>query len=494
MDLQGGVLSGLDDNFFLTAQRESEALKERLLELYLLYTTSRTCSTAMQTGSLFVNIVDLLKNTLQVEEFCLMLEDPETGLYEMWTADERVMAQAGDCSFRPGEGIAGLVVQSGEAMMIQDVSLEPRFLNYKGLLPDIGAFLSVPLTAHDGRVFGVLNIHRSKPGTFREQDKDFFRAVAHNLAAALERARLFDQARKEAMHDGLTGLYNRRYLQDCGERELHKAQRQQEPLSLLMMDLDHFKEINDNWGHARGDQVLRELAELLKKNLRQTDLAARYGGEEFVVLLPDTVMADARALAEKLRAAIERELVLSDDGEQRDDSEQRIVTTTIGVSTFPADGDDLEELMAVADQRLYLGKAAGRNQVLGEEVASAAAADPSDRRRYQRRRTAWRVVRDSADCGKDLHSIDIRHGEEWIPCALMDVSCRGFNGMVYFPPKLGAQYHCRAVMGARNGRFRDFAVQVRHVELLDERQYLMGVRVGDQDVRDWKKLYSSLTR
>lgn len=481
-------MSGLDDNLFLNAQRESESLKERLLELYLLYTTSRTCGVALHTGALFNSIVDLLKNTLKVEEFCLLLRDPESDLFEVWTADDRVMAAAGDVCFRVGEGISGLVAERGEAILIQDVSREPRFLNYKGTMPDIGAFLSVPLVGSDGKVFGVLNIHKAATGGFREQDKDFYCAVAHNLAAALERARLFEKARQEAMHDDLTGLYNRRCFQDCGARELGKAHRGRVPVSLLLLDLDHFKAVNDNWGHDRGDRVLRELAALLRANLRQSDVAARYGGEEFVVLLPDTAPAAACGLAEKLRGLIEEHLVLADDSGRR-----RVVTATIGVASCPDDGDDLESLFQIADRRLYQGKAAGRNRVIGADREVPQEAVGADRRLAPRRRAAWRVVGDGAG-EQTVHSIDIRRGNQWITCALMDVSCRGFNGMVYFPPELGANYHCRAVLGAKNGRFRDFTVQVRHVELLDQSQYLMGVQVGDSDAGNWKTLYSSLAR
>lgn len=482
-------LAGLDDNLFLDAQRETESLKERLLELYLLYATSRTCGVALQTDALFSGIVDLLKNTLKVEEFCLMLRDPESDRFEVWTGDDRVMAAAGDVTFAAGEGVAGQVVATGEAILVQDVAQEPRFLHYQNTLADIGAFLSAPLVGRDGQVFGVLNIHKATPNSFREQDKDFYCAVAHNLAAALERAQLFERMRREAMHDELTGLYNRRYLYDCGRRELHKAERARQPVALLLLDLDNFKEVNDFWGHLAGDRILRELGGLLRCNLRQSDIAARYGGEEFVVLLPDTAIDDACQLADKLRRLVEEKLVL-EEGDER-----RAVTTTIGVAAYPADGNDLEALLAGADQRLYAGKTVGRNQVVGAEAAESPAAAGQERRIHPRRRAAWRVVPDAADSGRsEIHSIDIRYGDQWIPCALMNVSSQGFNGMVYFPPEVGEKYYCRAVLGARNGHCRDFTVQVRHVEFLDERQYLVGAQVGDGDVGNWKELYSTLLR
>lgn len=481
--------SGLDDNFFLTAQRESEALRERLLELYLLYATSRTCSVAVQTSSLFVNIVDLLKNTLQVEEFCLMLRDPVSGLYEMWTADDRVMAQAGDFSFRPGEGISGLVVESAEPILVPDVSREPRFLNYHGMLPDIGSFLSVPLVDGNGRVFGVLNIHKPRPNSFREHDKNFFCAVANNLAVALERARLFENACREAMHDELTGLYNRRYLQDCGTRELLKARRSQTPIALLLLDLDNFKEVNDLWGHARGDEVLTGLASLLSKNLRQSDVAARYGGEEFVVLLPDTTGFGAYGLAEKLRATVAGELAL------KDGDNCRPITVTVGVASFPEDGQDLDQLLAAADRRLYLGKAAGRNRVVGEQQEQPAVQLSPNRRKSPRRPTALRALGNQPESvlPAAVRAIDIQHGREWKACSLLNASSHGFSSTIGFAPEVGAQYRCRAVSGAQKSQFLDFTVQVRHVELLAKDRFLMGVRVGAGDAGEWQRVYAMLT-
>ncbi|MFH7319437.1 diguanylate cyclase [Desulfurivibrio sp. D14AmB] len=481
--------SGLDDNFFLTAQRESEALRERLLELYLLYATSRTCSVAVQTNSLFVNIVDLLKNTLRVEEFCLMLRDPVSGLYEMWTADDRVMARAGDCSFRPGEGISGLVVESGEAILVPDVTKEPRFLNYHGLLPDIGSFLSVPLVDDNGRVFGVLNIHKASPNSFREHDKNFFCAVANNLAVALERARIFENACREAMRDELTGLYNRRYLLECGTRELLKARRAQAPMALLLLDLDNFKEVNDLWGHARGDEVLTGLAALLTKNLRQSDVAARYGGEEFVVLLPDTMGTGAHGLAEKLRATVAGELVL------KDGDNCRTVTMTVGVASSPEDGQDFDQLLAAADRRLYLGKAAGRNRVVGRQQEQPAIQPAANRRQAPRRPTALRALVDYPESvlPAAVRAVDIQQGREWKSCSLLNASSHGFSGMVDFAPEVGAQYRCRALSGAKKPRFLDFTVQVRHVELLAETRFLIGVRIGTGDAGEWQRVYALLT-
>lgn len=475
----------LDDHLFQAVQRQSDSLKERLLELYLLYTTSKTCNLSLQTEPLLESVHDMLKNALQVEEFCLMLEAPESGRFEMWNGDQRVLEAAGGVSFEPGEGVAGEVVATGEPALIQDVERDERFLHYKGCLSGVRSFLCVPLLAESGRVFGVLNIHRSKPNAFRTTDKDFFSAVAHNLASALERARLYEAARKGAMHDDLTGLYNRRFFRDYAGRELLKAQRHGDTFALLMIDVDEFKAVNDEYGHAVGDRMLVRLADILKEGIRESDLAARYGGEEFVLLLPETGLDNGRILAEKLQEQVERELAV--DAEP---GRPARATVTIGVSAFPDDGDTVDGILDSADRRMYSGKVQGRNQVVGCDRRDTV--DPDERRRHTRYQAALRVVRNANESGEPVHSVEVWMQEQWITCALMDASREGFNALVRIEPRIGASYPCRAVYHPGSDRPDRFSVQVRHAEMLGTGGYLIGVQVDSDDREGWVGFLDSI--
>ncbi len=381
------------------------------------------------------------------------------------------------------------MVESGEPILVQDVSRDERFLHYRGMLTGIGSFLSVPLVGGDGQVFGVLNIHKAETHAFREKEKQFFCAVAHNLAVALERARLFDNARREAMHDDLTGLYNRRYFFDCAERELNKSRRGDAVFSLAVLDIDHFKNCNDTFGHSFGDRVLRELAATLKAGIRQSDILARYGGEEFALLLPETTLENACGLLEKLRQKVAAELA----PEPRPGQGERI-TFTAGVAAFPEDGESVAELFAAADHRLYQGKGAGRDRVMGRAPRPVTDAAGANRRRYPRRRTMLQVVNDSRQVARAIHAIDILIRDRWLPCVPTDVSREGFNSLVGFEPRAGDDYLCRAVLDPRNGTSPRFAIRVRHVEPLNDNRFLMGVQVGGGDVSAWRCLYSSLIR
>lgn len=167
---------------------------------------------------------------------------------------------------------------------------------------------------------------------------------------------LHDKLREEAIHDPLTGLYNRRYLEETLKRELSRAERDGHPLSVLMGDIDHFKRLNDTYGHPAGDDVLRALGSLLRRNVRASDIPCRYGGEEFVVVLPNTPLEVARERAELVRQNF-ADLPIAFGGRQLES------TVSIGVSVYLGHGDTVDALISAADQALYKAKQAGRNKV-----------------------------------------------------------------------------------------------------------------------------------
>jgi diguanylate cyclase (GGDEF)-like protein len=178
-------------------------------------------------------------------------------------------------------------------------------------------------------------------------------AVIGDRGRAIEATqRLLVDLREQAIHDPLTSLYNRRFLQDYLPRELIRAKRERAPLAVIMMDLDHFKKINDRAGHQAGDQVLVEVGALLKRHIRGSDIACRYGGEEFALVLPNTTFESARRRSAEICSAVRRE-----------PERLRGVTASLGVALCPAHATDAEALLRAADDALYEAKGAGRNQV-----------------------------------------------------------------------------------------------------------------------------------
>ncbi len=180
--------------------------------------------------------------------------------------------------------------------------------------------------------------------------------VTERARAEREVRALHDQLREQAIQDQLTGLYNRQPLAELFDRELALARRRDYPVSIIMADLDHFKGVNDTYGHLAGDEVLRAFGTLIKRFYRSSDICCRYGGEEFLVLLPDMSNDDAYERTEQLRAIIENTPVTSSTTVIR-------LTSSFGIATFPGDGNTRDTLIGAADRALYAAKKAGRNQV-----------------------------------------------------------------------------------------------------------------------------------
>lgn len=220
----------------------------------------------------------------------------------------------------------------------------------------IRSWLGVPLIAQE-KVIGLLSIDSAKENHFTDDDINIAVAFADQVSIALDNARIFKEAQSQAFTDPLTGIYNRRGLFDRANTDFIKASSEESPFSTIMIDLDHFKDINDTHGHPVGDQVLRELATRCKKSIRGLDYMGRYGGEEFLVVLPDTKLNTARIVAERLRMVIARDPMTTEDGLELK------FTASFGVAQKDENTTSLEILISRADQAMYIAKHKGRNCV-----------------------------------------------------------------------------------------------------------------------------------
>jgi diguanylate cyclase (GGDEF)-like protein len=202
------------------------------------------------------------------------------------------------------------------------------------------------------------------PHRFTEADKDMLGLFAIQAAIAIRNARLYSQIEQLSVTDELTGLLNRRGFFQLAEREFERALRFSRPLSALMLDIDHFKTVNDTHGHAGGDQVLSALADCFRQNTRAVDITGRYGGEEFALLLPEILQPEAIQIAERLRQSI-ADLSIPPGSVNGDSPPVDIsITMSIGVASLSQDGQSLTDLLDRADQALYRAKDSGRNCVI----------------------------------------------------------------------------------------------------------------------------------
>ncbi len=215
---------------------------------------------------------------------------------------------------------------------------------------------------------GVLHFHSTDAAPeLDESELSFKTTFAGQAGLSIANIRLREALRTQSVRDALTGLYNRRYLEETLEREIRRSARARLSLGILMLDLDHFKSFNDTYGHEAGDAVLRETGAFLVKNMRAEVFVCRFGGEEFVVILPTATMEASRARSERLRSKI-RELMVLHQGKSLG-----MITLSIGVAAFPICGTSPKELLAAADAALYRAKREGRDRVVIAEALPASA-------------------------------------------------------------------------------------------------------------------------
>lgn len=253
-----------------------------------------------------------------------------------------------------GEGIAGQVAERGQSIVLPSDDMTPRRARSE---PDFPVAAAIPLYSQ-ARLMGVLTIYRkdAEP-VFTRGDTDTVMFLAEQGGVAIENVLLHEDAQRLSLTDGLTGVWNRRYFQMQFRQVLATASRFDRPFSIMMLDLDHFKRVNDTHGHQRGDAILVEFSQRVSAALREIDTFARYGGEEFICLLAETGLGGAATTAEKIREVIKSKAF----GGVGD--EPITLTVSIGVASYPEHGDSFRGLVEAADQAMYRAKQEGRDRV-----------------------------------------------------------------------------------------------------------------------------------
>jgi diguanylate cyclase (GGDEF)-like protein/putative nucleotidyltransferase with HDIG domain len=244
--------------------------------------------------------------------------------------------------FKFGEGFAGMAAQSGQPVLANRVESDERYI---ALEPDVQSALSLPLI-YGNETLGVLSVASFKEHSFPSQDVLTLGTLADQLAVALHNARAYQKASEQAIVDGLTQLKTHRYFMEALDSEWRRAPRGGHHFSLIMMDLDNFKPVNDRFGHLEGDRILVAVARLIESRCRQSNVVARYGGDEFAILMPEASVDQAEILAERLRAAMVSDPPLAEHG----------VTASFGIASFPVHGAAPEEILHIADAGMYLAK------------------------------------------------------------------------------------------------------------------------------------------
>ncbi|MEO8899276.1 MAG: EAL domain-containing protein [Candidatus Dormibacter sp.] len=306
---------------------------------------------------------ELMSRVVPVSEMAIFMAEYETHrlVPVIATGPDREELLAD--SFSMDAGLTGWAFAQGTLQNIADTSAHPLARQVPGTPVVQESLLLVPLVAGEHKL-GIINCWRTGVGKFTESELEAASLFAHIAAAAWRNAQLYAELLSAVMTDPLTHLYNSRWLRDSGERDLTRAARDGRPLALLLIDLDHFKTVNDHSGHAAGDLVLQRAATRLRTTVRGADAIVRLGGEEFVALLHDCDADGAAVVAEAMRMAVRDIALPAECALPR-------LTASIGIASYPAHGRELDQLLAAADRAMYSAKHGGRDQVATAPLAAA---------------------------------------------------------------------------------------------------------------------------
>jgi len=329
--------------------------------LAILTDVVKTANSILEPRKVIELVVEKIRQLIPSEAWSLLMVDEE----KQELVFEAALGAKGRevTAIRPklGEGVAGWVAETGKPAIVNDAARDPRFAPHVDAKTsfETRSILCAPLVSR-GRTIGVLEILNKKGGPFTKTDLELVLTLVEPCAIAIENAILFQRTEQLTITDDLTRLFNSRYLNLYLGREIKRCKRHGIPLSVIFLDLDGFKGINDQYGHLAGSGTLTEVGGILALGVRESDILARYGGDEFVVVLPETPASGALVIAERLRRAVEEHRFLEPQGIAAR------ISASFGIATYPDHALSPEGLIQKADQAMYRVKEKDKN---GIEVA-----------------------------------------------------------------------------------------------------------------------------
>ena len=338
--------------------------RQRARHLEVINAIARETTAVLDQEELLIKVCSVIQHRFQIGHVSVLLRDGDDLLLR--AGEGRFTACAGGGGRMPaGAGLWGAALSSGKTLIEDDVHASPE---YVGFYQETRSRMCIPLVSF-GQTLGVLMLESEELASFHQDDVESLEAVADICATAIQNAHYVERVKQLAYLDGLTGIFNRRYFEMRVVEEIDRARRFDSGMAVLMIDIDQFKRLNDEFGHLLGDEVLRQVSSMFHQQVRKIDVVCRYGGEEFAILLSQTNQQHSLAVAEKLRRLVES---------WQFPGVPQSVTISAGVATFPDHGTTRDELVKSADAGLYAAKQGGRNRVLLGPMCYKSAAGSAD--------------------------------------------------------------------------------------------------------------------
>lgn len=338
------------DNAADRNEAQTKETNQRLLQLAAFNEIGKALTSSLDLREILKIVMVKVSELMHPKNWSLLLLDEGTNELRFEIIVGPGSEKLKDFRLKVGEGVAGWVAKEGVPLLVPDVSKDPRFCEKADKLTEFRtkSIICVPLSAR-GKCLGVIElINKVGEGAgFNEEDLLMITTVADYTAIAIENAYFFNKVQELTITDDLTKLYNSRFLHTRLEYEIERAKRFNYDLSIIFLDLDFFKEVNDSYGHMRGSKLLKEIGDLISSMTRNVDMACRYGGDEFIVVMPGTSKKNAAVVAQKIRDAMREGVFLQDEGLSIH------MTGSFGVASYPDDARDKDELIHLADHAMY---------------------------------------------------------------------------------------------------------------------------------------------
>jgi diguanylate cyclase (GGDEF)-like protein len=332
-----------------------------LRALRTFHEVARAITSALELDKILRSILEQMAHYFKPETWSLLMLDEAARCWHYVLAAGSTQEQLAGITLPLHDGAPGMAMASGAAVMVQDITKDPRFANMPSFaLPSRirgpVSLLCIPVRARD-KTLAMIQLVNSRPEGLNEFAMYFLNVLTDYTAIAIENAAAMERIRELTITDDCTGLFNARHLLKMLDAEHDRSVRSKMPFSLVFIDLDHFKLVNDTHGHLVGSQLLAEVGAVLRQELRNIDSAYRYGGDEFVALLPHTAKGSAIEVARRLFRSLRAHSFLADQGLEMH------VEASFGLATFPDDGATVKELIKSADDMMYLVKENCRNNI-----------------------------------------------------------------------------------------------------------------------------------